>query len=69
VKVYLYSSETGVYQGEDFTDTVPITEGRGGAVPPHATIIAPPPFGAGEVPVFLPSEGRWEVRSRMRLKD
>lgn len=61
MKIYLFNPETGVYQGEDFADNLPICQGRE-AIPPHATTIAPPPFEHGEVPVFTVAGERWEIQ-------
>jgi hypothetical protein len=61
MKIYLFYPETGVYLGEDFSDDLPLCQGRE-AVPPHATTIAPPPYRRGEVPVFTATENRWEIR-------
>lgn len=61
MKIYLFNPETGVYQGEDFTDNPPMCRGRE-PLPPYATDVAPPPFGHGEVPVFKVAENRWEIR-------
>jgi len=61
MKIYLFSTETGIYQGEDFADTPPMVAGRG-TLPTGATTIAPPPFENGSVPVFLAAENRWELR-------
>ena len=61
MKIYLYSKETGIYQGEDFADAKPMEPGCY-AVPPDATTIAPPTCGHGEAPVFDAALERWEVR-------
>ena len=61
MKIYLFDPETGIYQGEDFSDSPSMREERG-ALPPDATAIAPPPFGRGEVPVFSIADNRWEIR-------
>jgi hypothetical protein len=61
MKIYLFNPETGIYQGEDFTDNKPMCQGRE-TVPAHATPIAPPPFRRGEVPFFAVTENRWEIR-------
>jgi hypothetical protein len=61
MKIYLYNPETGVYQGEDFADDLPMCEGRE-AVPAHATAIAPPPCGRKEAPFFRATENQWEIR-------
>jgi hypothetical protein len=61
VKIYLFDPETGVFQGEDFADDLPMCQGRE-AVPPHATTVAPPPFRRGEVAIFRVAENHWEIR-------
>jgi hypothetical protein len=60
MKIYLFNPETGVYQGEDFND-VSLEAGQE-SIQSGATIIAPPPFGQGETPIFLVAEKRWELR-------
>ena len=61
MKIYLFSPETGIYQGEDFADDPPLCPGRD-ALPHSATTIAPPTYQRGEVPVFSISENKWEIR-------
>jgi hypothetical protein len=61
MKIYLFSPENGIYQGEDFADALPMQSGCY-SVPTDATTIAPPPFGRGEVPVFNASLKRWEIQ-------
>ena len=55
MKVYFYSTETGVYQGETFLDDrhVEVIEG--------VTRIAPPIYLRGEVPVFDTSTQCWKL--------
>jgi hypothetical protein len=55
VKVYFYSTETGVYQGEDFLDErhLEVIEG--------VTRIVPPKYVCGEVPVFDTSRQCWNL--------
>ena len=65
MKIYLFSQETGIYQGEDFADLVSMKSGSY-LVPPDATTIAPPPCARGEAPIFDAALNRWEVR-RMQL--
>ena len=60
MKIYLFNPDSGVYLGEDFSDDLPICQGRG-SLPAHATTIAPPPCQSGEVPVFRPAENQWRV--------
>jgi hypothetical protein len=61
MKIHLFDPETGVYQGEDFSDDLSMCH-EGEADASHATTIAPPPFGKGEVPVFKMAENKWELR-------
>ena len=61
MKIYLYNPETGVYQGEDFADDLPMCQGRE-AVPAHATAIAPPACGPKEAPFFCVTDNQWEIR-------
>lgn len=68
MKVHLYCPETGIYQGQDFTDAAPMMR-TSYELPPGATAIAPPAYGTGEVPVFLAAEGRWILRRLVRLQD
>lgn len=63
MKIYRFSSETGIYLGENFADEALRAWGDS-VVPADATTIAPPQVGCEEVPVFNRQEGRWEVRSR-----
>ena len=61
MKIYLFSQETGIYQGEDFADALPMKPGCH-AVPPDATTIAPPSYDRGEIAFFDAASKRWEVR-------
>jgi hypothetical protein len=65
MKIYLFNPETGAYLGEDFADALPLCPGRG-AIPSHATIIAPPPFRPGAPPVFKVAEDTWELHPSSR---
>jgi hypothetical protein len=62
MKIYLFNPESGIYEGEDFSDE----QIRPGAetLPPHATTVAPPPYRPGQVPVFQSARQSWEL---MRL--
>jgi len=55
LRVYCYSPETGVYQGEDFLDEREVDSTEG------VTPIAPPIYVHGEVPVFDPSTQSWNL--------
>ena len=61
MKIYLFDPETGVYQGEDFSDDLSMCH-EYEADASHATTIAPPSFRSGEVPVFRMAENKWEIR-------
>ena len=61
MKIYLFCLETGVYQGEDFTD-VPSMKNERQELSSGATIIPPPPYETGFVPVFNVRENCWKVR-------
>jgi hypothetical protein len=61
MKIHLFDPETGIYQGEDFSDDLSAcNECKPDAS--HATTIAPPPYHKGEVPVFRMAENQWEIR-------
>jgi hypothetical protein len=62
MKIYLFDPETGVYQGEDFTDDQQLLYPQDGSLPPYATTVAPPPYRRGEVPVFAGAMKIWEMR-------
>ena len=67
MKIYLFCPETGVYQGEDYTDTAPMCPGRE-ELPPYATGIAPPSYQPGVVSVFNVTRNTWEIRSVSALR-
>jgi hypothetical protein len=56
MKVYFYDRESGIYQGEGFEEDLSVLEGNG------VTVVAPPPYEKGFVPVFDQSEGRWNLK-------
>jgi hypothetical protein len=60
MKIYLFDPESGIYQGEDFADDLPMCPGRG-VIPPYATAIAPPSYVCGEVPVFISRDQQWQI--------
>lgn len=68
MKIYLFCLETGLYQGEDFTDDNSINLERDG-LPAGATSIAPPDCSRGQVPVFLASENRWYIGDASRFSE
>jgi hypothetical protein len=61
MKIYLFNHETGAYLGEDFADDLPMCPGRG-AIPSHATTMAPPTFPPGAAPVFNVADDTWELQ-------
>lgn len=61
MKVYLYNTENGAYLGEDFSARAAGTDNDG------ETSVAPPPYGAGEIPVFDPGALCWRVMSADRM--
>ncbi|GFO54168.1 hypothetical protein GMSM_11750 [Geomonas sp. Red276] len=60
MKIFLYSPESGFYQGEDFADGGTVAN-RPVDLPEGATHIAPPVVGPGQVPVFSVNEQCWKV--------
>jgi hypothetical protein len=68
MRVYFFSTETGVFQGEGFLEDDLFDE------PDGATTIAPPAYGNGEIPVYDAVGARWSicttewVRSRGMLR-
>ena len=61
MKIYLFCPETGIYQGEDFSDNPPMRQGRE-ELPAYATTVVPPSCRRGEVPVFSVAEDKWQIR-------
>ena len=61
MRIYRFNPETGVYLGEDFADLLPKRRGEY-VVPPDATTVPPPEVKRGEIPVFHPDTGIWELR-------
>jgi hypothetical protein len=55
MKVYQFNEDTGLYEGEIFEDsgTLPYVDG--------VTTIAPPEYGAGQIPVFDCAAQQWEL--------
>ncbi|MCM0082848.1 hypothetical protein L4X63_14735 [Geomonas sp. Red32] len=60
MKIFLYSPDSGFYQGEDFADAGAVAGGPP-ALPEGATHIAPPAVGPDQVPVFSVTEQCWKV--------
>ena len=55
MKVYLFDTETGLYEGETFADAVTLAHEDG------VTTIPPPGYGDGQVPVFDRRKNAWAV--------
>ena len=55
MKTYLFNTETGLYEGETFenADTLKYVEGM--------TLVSPPDYGHGHVPVFDRQKNEWAV--------
>ncbi|SJZ59360.1 hypothetical protein SAMN02745119_01056 [Trichlorobacter thiogenes] len=55
MKAYQFNEATGLYEGEIFEDsaTLPYVGG--------VTTVAPPEYGAGQVPVFDAAAQQWEL--------
>ena len=62
MKVYLFDTTSGVYQGEDFLDPVELAETEG------VTGQAPPPHEAGQVPVYNQAHAAWSLIPAADLK-
>jgi hypothetical protein len=65
MRIYRFNPESGVYLGEDFADKASFRE-KGYIIPEDATTVPPPRVKQGEVPVFRPGAGKWEVRQLKR---
>jgi hypothetical protein len=65
MKIYRYNTETGVYLGEDFADKRSMEVGEYD-MPDDATTIPPPEVNRGEVPIFNPETGGWEIERQER---
>jgi hypothetical protein len=55
MKVYLFNSENGLYQGETFEDAGMLQKQDG------ITAISPPDYEHGQVPVFDRKKSEWAV--------
>jgi hypothetical protein len=55
MRVFYFSSENGIYQGEGFLDERDLEKVD------SLTPIAPPPYCKGEVPVFSVTSQRWTI--------
>ena len=55
MKIYQYEPESGVYAGELFEDDGNIQYDEG------VTMMSPPSYEAGQVPVFNMAQNKWEL--------
>lgn len=55
MKVYLFDTETGLYEGETFADAVTLAHEDG------VTTIPPPGYGNGQVPIFDCRHNSWTI--------
>lgn len=55
MKVYLFHTENGLYEGEIFEDAAMLLDEDG------LTTVPPPVYGPGQVPVFDKQKNTWEV--------
>ncbi len=56
MRVYFYDRESGVYQGEGYETNPAVLNEEG------VTVVAPPPYEKGSVPVFEPCDGHWTLK-------
>lgn len=62
MKVYLFNTDSGLYEGEAFFDAREINEGVG------ATVKAPPERPFGQVPIYDQERGDWQLVPAANLK-
>ena len=55
MKAYQFNEDTGLYEGEIFADSATLAYMAG------VTTVAPPTYGAGQVPVFDCAAQQWEL--------
>jgi hypothetical protein len=55
LKAYQFNEDTGLYEGEIFADSATLAYLAG------VTTVAPPEYGAGQVPVFDCAAQHWEL--------
>jgi len=55
MKAYQFNEDTGLYEGEIFAESATLAYTGG------VTTIAPPEYGAGQVPVFDTTRQQWEL--------
>jgi hypothetical protein len=57
MKAYQFNEDSGLYEGEIFADSATLAYVAG------VTTVAPPEYGAGQVPVFDSAAQQWELLS------
>ena len=55
MRVYYFDPRSGMYQGEDFTETLPAETATG------MTPVMPPAYGKGQIPVFDAQNRCWQL--------
>lgn len=55
MRVFLFNSESGIYQGEDYVESSDADECEG------MTTLPPPEKEPGQIPVYDLAAGRWEL--------
>jgi len=55
MKTYLFDTKTGVYEGESFAEPAMLEYGDG------ITMVPPPDYGHGQLPVFDQRKNSWAV--------
>jgi hypothetical protein len=63
MKIYLFNVENGLYEGETFEEPDMLEYEEG------VTIIAPPLYEAGQVPVFDAEQDGWKVMPVSLVRD
>jgi hypothetical protein len=57
MKIYFFHPETGIYQGEGYEEDRQICSWEG------ITIVSPPDYEKGRIPVFDPQKAAWSIIS------
>lgn len=55
MKIYFFHPETGIYQGEGYEEERPIRSWEG------ITIVSPPAYEKGRIPVYDPRKAAWSI--------
>ena len=63
MKIYLFNVENGLYQGETFEEAGMLEYVEG------VTVVAPPLYEAGQVPVFDDEQNGWKVMPVSLVRD